>query len=275
MENHMVRCNLLLLGIKNNRSDSLKLAGKIALVTGGGRGIGRAISLALANEGATVIVNFFRNRKPAEETRDLIHAAGGTCHIIRANVGDVDKIDLLFNELMQVVDGLDILVSNAASGVLLPAMELEPKHWDWTMDINAKALLFLAQKAAPLMEQRGGGRIISLTSQGSTRVIPNYLTVGSSKAALESITRYLAVELGGKGITVNAISGGFVDTDALTHFPNRDELYEAALKNSPAGRLVSTEDLAKVTAFLCSDDAFMIRGQVIVVDGGESLLLGR
>lgn len=250
-----------------------RLQGKIALVTGGSRGIGRAISLKLASWGADVAINFFRNRKPAEETKAMVEALGVRCYLFKANVGEPAKVADMFRELKETCGGLDILISNAASGVLVPALELEEKHWDWTMNINARSLLFLAKHAVPLMEQRGGGRIVTLTSQGSQRVIKNYTMVGTSKAALEALTRYLAVELAPKNIIVNAVCGGAVDTDALTHFPNREELLQQTLAHSPAGRLVTPDDLANAVAFLCSEEASMICGHTLVVDGGASLPL--
>ena len=140
------------------------------------------------------------------------------------------------------------------------------------MNINTKALLFCAQEAAKRMEKIGGGRIVSLSSIGSIRYLDNYTTVGVSKAAVEALTRYLAVELAPKKITVNAVSGGAVDTDALTHFPNREELLAASANNTPAGRLVEKSDLADAVLFLTSDKASMICGQTLVVDGGYSLL---
>lgn len=248
------------------------LQGKIALVTGGSRGIGKAIALTLAEAGCDVIINFFRNRKQAEETAELIRAKGVRCQIVKANVGDPEKIGQMFDEIEAEFDGLDILVSNAASGVLMPLLELKESHWDWTMDINARALLFAAQRAVPLMEKRGGGKIVALSSLGSTRVLDNYTTVGVSKAAVESLIRYLAVELAPKNIAANVVSGGAVDTEALTHFPNREELLAEAQRRTPAGRVVEAQDLANAVKFLCSDDASMIRGQTIVVDGGISLL---
>jgi len=248
------------------------LQGKIALVTGGSRGIGRSIALKLAEEGADIVVNFFRNRKPAEETKEMIEKLGRRCHIIKANVGDLDKIEDLFREIRDVMGGLDILISNAASGVQLPAMEVEEKHWDWTLNINSKALLFLAQKAVPLMEERGGGAIVSLSSLGSKFALKNYTCVGVSKAALEALTRYLAAELAPKNIVVNAVSGAAVDTDALTHFPNREQMIQDAIDRTPAGRMITPEDLANTVAFLVSEQARMICGQTIVVDGGYSLI---
>jgi enoyl-[acyl-carrier protein] reductase III len=152
-------------------------------------------------------------------------------------------------------------------------MELEESHWDWTMNINSKALLFLAQEAAKRMEAVGGGKIVSISSLGSIRYLKNYTTVGVSKAAIEALTRYLAVELADKNIVVNAVSGGAVDTEALKHFPNREELLEDAKKNTPAGRMVEPEDLVNTVLFLLSDQSSMIRGQTIIVDGGRSLLV--
>jgi enoyl-[acyl-carrier protein] reductase III len=255
-----------------NQMSQLELQGKIALVTGGSRGIGRAIALKLAEMGADIILNFARNRRQAEETAESIRQLGRNVYTIRANVGDLEKINEMFAEIEDRCGGLDIFINNAASGVLRPLLELEENHWDWTMNINSKAYLFCAQQAAQLMRKRGGGKIVALSSLGSTRVIDNYTTVGVSKAALEAITRYLAVELSPYGIVVNTVSGGAVDTDALKHFPNREELLEDAAKRTPAGRRVTPEDIANVVAFLCTDAADMIRGQTIVVDGGISLL---
>ena len=165
---------------------------------------------------------------------------------------------------------LDILVNNAASGVMRPATELEDRHWDWTLDINAKAPWKCAIAAANLMTD--GGTIVNLTSPGSTSVLPDYFVVGVSKAALESLTRYLAVELAPRGIAVNAVSSSFVQTDAVKAFPEGSPAYEMARRPTPAGRVVTAEDLARVVAFLCSEDARMIRGQVLLVDGGEMLV---
>jgi enoyl-[acyl-carrier protein] reductase III len=163
---------------------------------------------------------------------------------------------------------LDVLVHNAATGVIRPALETEDKHWDWTMNANARALLQLARVAAPQME--AGASIVAISSLGAQRVLENYILVGTSKAALESLVRYLAVELAPRGIRVNAVSGGVVDTGALEHFPNREDMLAAGAAN-PVGRLVDPGDIAGAVAFLCSPDAAMVCGQTIVVDGGFSL----
>ncbi|MFC4319876.1 enoyl-[acyl-carrier-protein] reductase FabL [Litchfieldia salsa] len=249
------------------------MTNKVALVTGSSRGIGKAIALRLAENGYDIVVNYARSKGAALETAAEIEALGRRALVVKANVGKIDKIKELFNEIDQAFGRLDVFINNAASGVLRPAMELEESHWDWTMDINSKALLFCAQEAAKRMEKNNGGTIVSLSSLGSIRYLENYTTVGVSKAAVEALTRYLAVELASKNISVNAVSGGAVDTDALKHFPNREELLEDAKKQTPAGRIVEPEDLVNAVMFLVSDHASMIRGQTIIVDGGRSLLM--
>jgi len=252
----------------------MRFENKIALVTGSGRGIGREIALELARGGADIVVNFFRNRKPAEETAEAIRQLGRKVHLVKANVGEVDQIKRMFGEVKEVFGGLDILVCNAASGYIRPVMEQEVKGWDWTMNINARSVLFCAQQAQPLMKARGGGAIVSISSLGSFRTLPNYVVIGASKAAIETLTRYLAVEFGPDQIAVNAVSGGIVETEALEHFQHKDLMIEGSRIRTPAGRLTHPSDIAKTVAFLCSPDAFMIRGQTILIDGGFTLVVG-
>ena len=244
---------------------------KVALVTGSSRGIGKATAIRLAKEGYDLVINYARSKTKALETAAEIEALGRKALVVKANVGDVEKINYLFAEIKKEFGRLDVFVNNAASGVQRPLMELEESHWDWTMNINSKALLFCAQEAAKLMDQ--GGKIVSISSLGSIRYLENYTVVGVSKAALEALTRYLAVELAGKNIVVNAVSGGVVDTEALKHFPNRDELLAEAGRKTPAGRMVEIDDMVNTIMFLLSDGSSMIRGQTIIVDGGVSLLV--
>lgn len=246
---------------------------KVALVTGSSKGVGKATAIALAEKGYDIVVNYARSKKAALETAKEVEGRGRKALVVRANVGDVEKIKAMFKQIDETFGRLDVLVNNAASGVLRPVEDLEESHWDWTMNINSKALLFCAQEAAKLMERNGGGKIVSLSSLGSIRYLENYTAVGVSKAAVEALTRYLAVEFAPKNIVVNAVSGGAVDTDALTHFPNREELLEDARRNTPAGRMVEIKDLVHTILFLLSDDASMIRGQTIIVDGGRSVLV--
>jgi len=249
--------------------------GKLALITGSGRGIGRAIALHFAQRGADIVVNFFRNRQPAEETAAEVTKLGRKAIVVKADVGEPDGIEHLFAETERTFGGLDILVCNAASGYNRPVMEQRIKGWDWTMNINARSALFCAQKAAPLMQKRGCGYVVNVSSIGSQRVLPDYVVVGASKAALEAVTRYLAIELAPLGIVVNAVSGGVVETEALKHFRimQDGDLLAHGAERTPAGRMVTPEDMASVVAFLCTPEAEMIRGQVIVVDGGYTLVV--
>ncbi|MDQ7839001.1 MAG: enoyl-[acyl-carrier-protein] reductase FabL [Thermodesulfobacteriota bacterium] len=248
----------------------LDLQGKVALVTGSSRGIGKAIALSLAENGANLVVNYFRHRQEAENTAKSIRSRGVRCLTVKANVADDEDIKDIFEQVKNEYGRLDVLISNAASGVLKPALELTEKHWQWTMNINARALLPLVQHAMPLMQN--GGRIIAVSSLGAVRAIENYAAVGASKAALESLVRHLAVELAPLGINANVVSAGAVDTEALKHFPARESILDNTRQRTPAGRLTTPEDVANVVLLLCSDLASMIHGQTIVVDGGYSIL---
>jgi len=194
---------------------------------------------------------------------------GVNAAIIKANVGEAEKIDAMFQEIESRYGKLDILINNAASGVPRPAMELDVKGWDWSMDINARAFLLCAQRAAKLMPQ--GGKIVSISSLGSRMVLPVYTSVGVSKAALEALTRYLAIELAPLKICVNGVAAGAVESEALKLYANDISLPFFSVQKTPAGRMVLPEDIANLVAFLCSEEAYMIRGQIITIDGGFSV----
>jgi enoyl-[acyl-carrier protein] reductase III len=249
----------------------IRLTGQRALVTGGSRGIGKAIAVRLAEAGVDVAINYLRNRAPAEAAAREVEKHGRRALLVKGNVADEDVHDDIFAAVKEAFGGLDVLVSNAASGVIKPAMELTPKHWHWTMDINATALLPLAQHAVGLMGPAGGS-VVAVSSLGAVRAIPNYAAVGASKAALESLVRHLAVELAPRNVRVNAVSAGVVDTDALKHFPNREEMLSHSARRTPAGRLVTPSDVADAVLFLVSPLARMIVGQTMVVDGGYSVV---
>ena len=233
------------------------------LVTGGTRGIGRAIARRLASDGAKVVLGYMRNDSAAEEAATELRGSGAEPVLVRGNVSSARVVQELASH-----GPYDALVHNAATGVIRRALDTEDKHWDWTLNANARALLQLARAAAPSMPD--GSSIVAISSLGAQRVLENYVLVGTSKAALESVVRYLAVELAPR-VRVNAVSGGVVETGALEYFPNREAMLEAGRSN-PVGRLVEPDDIAGAVAFLCSRDADMIRGQTIIVDGGYSLL---
>jgi len=232
-------------------------------VSGGSRGIGRAIALRLARDGARrVAIGYLRNDRAAEETAEELRALGAEAILVRGNITSEAVLHAVAE-----LGPLDVLVHNAATGVIRPALETEDRHWDWTINANARALLQLVRVAAPQMPD--GSSIVAISSLGAQRVLDNYTLVGTSKAALESLVRYLAVELA-PAIRVNAVSGGVVETAALDAFPNREAMLAAGAAN-PVGRLVEPDDIAGAVAFLCSPDARMIRGQTLIVDGGFSL----
>lgn len=236
------------------------------LVTGGSRGIGRAIALRFAARGAKrVAIGYLRNDRAAEETAEELRAAGAEPVLVRGNVTSERVL-----EEIEALGPLDVVVHNAATGVIRPALETEPKHWEWTLTANARALLDLARATVPQMPS--GSSIVGISSLGAQRVLENYALVGTSKAALESLVRYLAVELAPSGIRVNGVSAGVVETDALKHFPNREEMVEHSTTRTPVGRLVEPEDVADAVEFLCSPSAKMVCGQTLIVDGGFSLL---
>ena len=245
---------------------SAPLAGKVALVTGASRGIGRAIALKLASAGSDVAVNYYNSHDEAESLCAELRGLGRKAHAIQGSVGIPESVDEMFEGLGRYFDHLDIVVSNAASGVLKPAMAMTLKHWRWCMETNAFALALLAQRAVPLM--RDGGSIIAMSSLGASRAMPDYGFIGASKAALESLVRTFAQELGSRKIRVNTVSAGVVDTDALRHFPNREQLLANFAERTPAGPVLSPDDVAGAVYLLCLPESAMITGHTLVVDGG-------
>ena len=246
-----------------------ELSGKVALVTGATRGFGRAIALRLAAEGVRVAVNYRRSRSEAEGVVREIAEHGGAALPVRFDVGDEAALRAACQELLAQFTKVDIVVSNAAFGVPGTVMDAKSKHWTVTMSATAQALQWLAQSLAPAME--GWGRIVSISSEGGSRVLPGYGVVGVAKSALEALTRTLEVELAPRGILVNGVIAGAADTRSFRAIPGSVEYLAAVAAGTPVGRTVTPEDVADVVAFLCSDQARMICGQFVVADGGRSV----
>ena len=242
------------------------LANRIAFVTGAARGIGRAIALKLAAAGCDVAVVYHTSQEEAEAVCQAISELGRRVLALQADVSEPESVADAFAAFREKFSRLDIVVSNAAIGVLRPALKLTLKHWRRCMETNALALNLLAQEAVRLMCE--GGRIIALSSLGASRAIPHYAFIGASKAALESVARSLAQELGPQGIRVNTVSAGIVDTDALKYFPNREQLLAEYARRTPAGPTLTPEDVANAVYLLCLPEAEMITGHTLVVDGG-------
>jgi enoyl-[acyl-carrier protein] reductase III len=235
------------------------------LVTGGSRGIGKEIARRFAELGAKrIAIGYLWKDAAAEQSADELRALGAEPVLVRGNVASTRVA-----KEIAALGALDAVVHAAATGVIRPALETTDKHFDWTLAANTRAFLSLARAATPQMQ--AGSSLVAVSSLGSVRVLENYALVGTSKAALEALVRYLAVELAPQGIRVNAVSGGVVETDALDYFPNREQMLSWSKERTPAGRLVEPVDIADAIAFLCSPQAEMIRGQTIVVDGGFSL----
>lgn len=234
-----------------------------ALVTGGSGDIGTAIAARLARDGHDVAIHTFRAVEAAEATAGKVRAEGRRAVVVRAHLGKDGAAGELAAQVLDEVGQVDLLVSNAASGVLRPVDQLTERHLDWALDVNARPLLALTVALRPRAA-------VALTSPGSHRVLPAYAGVGASKAALEALVRYLAVELA-PATRVNAVCAGVVDTRALAHFPDREAMLADGAARTPAGRLVTPDDVAAAVAWLCSAEASMVTGHTLVVDGGRGL----
>lgn len=247
---------------------SLKFANKVALITGGARGIGKATALKLARNGADIAIVYYNSSDEAQILVEEIKALGRKAVAIQANVADQQSVKEMFSGFRQHFSQLDFLISNAASGVLKPALKMSTKHWRWCMETNALALNHLVSEGISLMSRRG--RVIALSSLGAHRAIPNYSFIGASKAALEALVRSLSLELAEHEITVNTVSAGVVDTDALKHFPNREQLLDEYQAHSLSARPLTTEDVADAVYLLCLPEAQMINAHTLFVDAGYS-----
>lgn len=247
------------------------LAGRKILVTGGGRGIGRAVSIECARQGADVVVNYLRDDESAKSVSRRIHAFGRRSLIIQANIGIECEVEEMFKEIGRKFGRLDDFVHCASLGVFRPLIELTQIQLSRVMSINCSAFVKSAGLAAKLMPK--GGSMVAVSSLGSQRFVTRYGGVGIAKAALEAAVRYLAVELAEQGIRVNAVSGGPVDTEGLRQFPRYSVRRRECERRTPYGRLGLPEDIAKIVVFLCSKQSNWICGQTLIADGGLSLRL--
>lgn len=249
-------------------SDSSRpLSGKVALVTGSSRGIGRAIALELAREGADVVVNYRRKAEDARRTAAEIEGHGQRAIAVQANVAEPAEVEALFDAIVREFDGLDLLICNAATGRFGEVAGIPLKAMDLAVSVNTHGTLLCVQAAVPLMKKRDGGRIVVISSPGAHHVFPHYVAVGVSKGAMDTLVRYLAVELAAHNIVVNAVVPGICDTEALRHYLSQETIDDFVAR-TPMRRTVTPEEVAFVVSFLCRDEAAMICGQFIPIDGG-------
>jgi enoyl-[acyl-carrier protein] reductase III len=251
----------------------IDLTGRVALVTGSSRGIGRACALRLAEAGADIVVNYVTARSAAEEVAEQIQDLGRRAVVVKADVSEPEDIYAMMDFIRETMGRLDILVSNAATGGFRPLLATTARHFEAAMNTNTRALIFLVQAAMPLLERREGrAKVIALSSQGSMRVQPLYGLIGSTKAALESLVRHFALELGAQGVNLNVLQAGLVETDSFVHMPNREQVLEHRRSKTMVGeRWLQGRDVADAVVFLASPMSDMVQGQTLVVDGGSCI----
>ncbi|SRR6266542_209923 len=248
------------------------LKGRTALVTGSSRGIGRAIALKLGACGADVAVNYVTRDRDAQDVVDRLRAMDRRAFAMRGDVSNLDELGALFDRIATEWQTLDIYVNNAIDVASFgPAVRLRPDAWRHTIDSHVTTFLVGSQRAAKLMRGRPGS-IVALSSLGARSYVPGYAPIGVGKAAIEALTRYLAMELGPDGIRVNTVSAGPIDTDSLRRFSTFEQMKDASVRYSPGRRMGTPDDVADVVAFLCTEGARWIYGQTLIVDGGFSLL---
>lgn len=254
-------------------SDALQLEGRVALVTGASRGIGRATALGLARAGADVALTYLNARGDAEATAETILDMGRRAVLVRADLAEPEDAEQLIEVVGEHFGALDILISNAAGGGFRPLLDTDPDQLETALRINVGAFATLLRCATPLLtagETRS--KVVSLSSWGAARALPMYGALGASKAALESLTRHAALELGPRGVNVNCVRAGVVDTASLRELPGSDAVLAERRTRSLVGEVdLTPEAIADVVLFLCSPRADMIQGQTVVVDGGTSL----
>lgn len=253
----------------------IDLTGKVALVTGSSRGIGRACALALADAGADVVINYVSSEESALEVAEQIHAMGRSVAVIRADVSEREDVDEMIKEVKMIFGGLDILVSNAATGGFRPLIATSDRNFEAAMNMNVRPVLYLIQAALPLLESsEDRAKVIAISSHGSFMALPMYGTIGCSKAALESVMRHFALELGDRNVNFNIVRAGLVPTDSTSRLPGAQEMFAGRIHKSMTGdRLLEAEDVANTVLYLASPLSDLVQGETITVDGGAAIHL--
>ncbi|MDH3717784.1 MAG: SDR family oxidoreductase [Planctomycetota bacterium] len=251
----------------------IDLTGRVALVTGSSRGIGKACALRLAEAGADVIINYVSARSAAMEVAEEIAAMGRQAYVVKADVSQQDDVRALMEFVEQQIGRLDILVSNAASGGFRPLLAATERNFHATFETNVLALLYLVQAAVPLLERSPDrAKVIALSSHGSDAALPWYGLIGSSKAALESLVRHLTLEVGDRGVNVNVVKSGLVATDSTRRIPNADRMFAARKDKAMMGdRMLTPEDVANAVLFLASPLSDLVQGETLTIDGGAAV----
>ena len=249
------------------------LKDKIALVTGGSRGIGSSICTELAKAGATVIINYSNSKDSAEEVLKKIESASGSGEVVKFDVSDSNEVEKSIKEIIDKYEKIDILVNNAGITRDSLFMRMKENQWDEVFETNIKGVFNCTKNVIRMMIKNQYGKIINISSPGSTKVLNNYFSIGVSKAALESLTRYMAYDLAKDDISVNSISASLLETDAIKHFPNQEEIKSILSRKNPKQKKLIPNDVAKFAVSLCSEAGDMVIGQNILIDGGDTLLL--
>jgi len=254
-------------------AEMIDLTGRVALITGSSRGIGRACALKLADAGADIIVNYVSSKAPAMEVAEEIRRKGRTAAVVRADVSERDDVDSMMEFVKLEFGALDILVSNAATGGFRPLVATTDRNFDAAMHINVRPIIYLVQAALSLLERNEWrSKVIALSSHGAAIALPMYATIGSSKAALEAVMRHWALELGDRGINFNSIRAGLVETDSTRRIPNADAFFAGRIHKSMTGeRFLTDEDVANLVAYLASPLSDLIQGETITIDGGAAI----
>ncbi|RZL84504.1 MAG: SDR family oxidoreductase [Rhodococcus sp. (in: high G+C Gram-positive bacteria)] len=244
---------------------------KTVLITGGSRGMGRQLALRLAGQGANVVVNYRRDTESAQGTVKAIEEAGGTALAVQADVSDTDAVEAMVAQAAERFGHLDVVVANAAASAFKPLMDIRAHHVEKTMGITVQGFLDLVRLSLPHMQP--GGRVLAVSGWDSFRALPGHGLLGAAKAAMESIVKYLAIELAGQGVTAVGVCPGPIDTDSFRYYAGEawDDYAKHWLAQTPSGAYPTPGEVADVMAFMCSPKSVAINGQTIVVDGGLSI----